>query len=151
MNISPEGVAFICRFEGYSATPYKDSVGIPTIGYGTIRYPNSTKVSMKDAPVDLDTARTYIADHIARFVEPSVNTINDLTQTQYDALCSFTYNLGSGALDKSSLRTDILAKESCTQITVDFLKWIKGGGVVLPGLVKRRQAEAKLYCTGQYN
>lgn len=68
-----------------------------------------------------------------------------LTQNQFDALVSFTFNLGEGSLKSSTLLKKVNANPSDTTISSEFLKWNKAGGKVIDGLTKRRQAEAKLY------
>lgn len=151
MTISNEGVDFIAHFEGLKLFPYKDSVGISTIGFGTTYYPNGTVVTLSDHPISKEEALLYLGDHIEHNVSPYIDkTFPDLTQTQYDSLCSFAYNLGYGALDRSSLKHAILTKDN-NSITTDFVKWSLAGGKVLPGLVARRNAEAKLFLTGQYS
>lgn len=152
MTISHAGVAFISQFEGFRASPYRDSTGLPTIGYGTIHYQDGTPVTMSDGPISKDAALGALMNHIAHRVSPYLDsTFPGLSQTQYDALCSFCYNLGTGALDKSSLKHAILTKAPATEITSDFDKWDMAGGQVLPGLLNRRQHEAKLFNTAQYN
>ena len=68
-----------------------------------------------------------------------------INQNQYDALVSFTYNCGSGNLQKSTLLQKVNAKPNDPYIKAEFLKWNKAGGKVLPGLTKRREEEAKIY------
>ena len=150
MTISQAGVDFICQFEGFRANPYRDSTGLPTIGYGTIHYANGAAVTMSDGPISQADAKAALMNHIANRVDPYLNTIATLTQVQYDALCSFCYNLGTGALDKSSLRHVLFSNDPAT-ITADFDKWDMAGGQVLNGLLNRRQHEARLYTTGQYS
>jgi|SRR5579872_1545215 len=155
MNISDQGVQFICSFEGFRADPYPDpaSGGEPyTIGYGTTIYPDGTKVTMADQPVTQDQAAGFLQDYINKNAAGWLNAnLPDLTQTQFDSLCDFIYNLGLGNFQSSSLLRDIRAGASDDVITADFNKWVKAAGKVMPGLVKRRAAEASLYCNGVYN
>lgn len=155
MTISDKGVAFIAQFEGFSTKPYVDpgTGGEPiTIGYGTTLYSNGTKVTLNDAPISKERALTEISAHISSKVSTYLNTtFPGIQQYQFDSLCSFAYNVGTGGLDSSSLKESVLNHASADEITINFGKWNKGGGRVLPGLIKRRIAEAKLYNTGQYN
>jgi lysozyme len=150
MTISNEGVEFICQFEGFRASPYRDSVGVPTIGYGTTVYEDGSAVRMTDGPISRDRAMACLKYHIEERIAHALEQYQ-LTQPQYDALCSFCYNLGAGALDKSSLKHAILNGAGADEITTDFDKWDMAGGHVLPGLLTRRQHEAKLFTTGQYS
>lgn len=154
MNISDQGIDFICSFEGFSAKPYPDPAthGEPyTIGYGTTHYPNGQKVTLDDPIVTEEEAKGYVANYIAEYISDKINELLPrLTQTQFDALCSFCYNLGVGSLRTSSLLSAIKANASNEEITTDFSKWDKADGRVMAGLLKRRVAEANLYCNGIY-
>ncbi len=152
MTISNAGVQFITQFEGFRSSPYKDFTGIPTIGYGTIHYADGTSVKMTDAPVSKETAIAALKRHIAEHIDEYLNRTfsSGLVQTQYDALVSFCYNLGTGALDKSSLKHAIFNNASDEEITTDFDKWDMAGGHVVAGLLNRRQHEATLFTTGSY-
>lgn len=149
MVISDQGVTFITQFEGFRAAPYRDSTGLPTIGYGTIHYQNNIPVRMTDGPITKSDALAALKQHITSHISPYLDTIQGLNQYQYDGLCSFCYNLGIGALDKSSLK-HVLFSSNKEEITADFEKWDQASGHVLAGLLNRRQHEAKLYTTGQY-
>ncbi len=152
MEISLSGANFIAQFEGFSAKPYTDAVGVWTIGYGTTMYPDGRKVASGDAPVSKEQGLNYLLHHVNALVSPYINkTFPSLSQPQFDSLCSFAYNLGAGALERSSLRISILKKIGCEEITENFARWNKAGGKVLAGLTRRREAEAKLFCTEQYN
>jgi lysozyme len=155
-TISNEGVKFIAHFEGFRSKPYLDSVGIATIGYGTITYPDTgRKVTLKDPAITEDTALEYLKLHIEKSVTSwIVKNLPGLTQNQFDALVSFCYNLGVGALSGSTLERRILVKDTCDRITQAFMMWTKarvnGKLTELKGLVRRREAEADLYCKGIY-
>jgi lysozyme len=116
MNLSKEGAEFIASFEGFRANPYLDSVKVPTIGYGTTVYPNGVKVTLKDTPITKETALSYLLDHVNKYVSWWVNkNIPSLTQTEFDAVCSLAYNVGTGNLMKSTLRAKILANAPCEE------------------------------------
>ncbi len=155
MNISANGVSFICTFEGFSANPYPDpaSGGEPyTIGYGTTIYPNGKKVTMADAPVTKAQASSYIQAYVNTNIQPWLaQNLPALNQNQFDALCSFIYNEGLHNFQSSSLLKDIRSHADNNTITAAFNMWVNAGGHVMPGLVTRRAAEARLYCTGVIN
>lgn len=160
MQPSPKGIEFIKGFEGYSPIAYKDSVGIWTIGWGTIIYPNGNKVKEGDT-CSKEEAEQYLEYEINEKAKGVNSAIKDtpLNQGQYDALVSFTYNLGTGALKTSTLLKKLLINPHDTtiyQYTLDsdnkpiadsceFCKWCRGGGKVLWGLLRRRAQEADMY------
>lgn len=140
--------AGLCRlFEGLYLRPYLCPAGIPTIGYGTIRYENGVRVTLADPPINRERAeellmwelRTECVPRILRLCE----RLPQWGQGPFAAIVDFTYNLGSGNLAASTLRRKINANDR-EGAKAELLKWVKGGGRVLPGLVKRREAEAKL-------
>lgn len=153
VTISPSGVLFIARFEGYRRYPYNDPADNATIGYGhllhlgpvtrrdRLRYPLGLTVKQALAVLANDAAHAVAA--VRTYARPT------LTQTQFDALCSFAFNCGGGALAHSTLLLDVNARRN-QRIEADFLRWDHAGGVVLPGLRARREAEAMLYLHGRY-
>ena len=144
----------IAQFEGFESKPYPDpgTGGKPyTIGYGTTVYPDGKAVTMQDPPITKEKALECLRDHVNRFIAPELNQrLPDLQQHQFDALCSFIYNLGMGNFKASSLLLDIKRRADNDVITADFNKWVKAAGKVMAGLVKRRAAEARVYCDGLY-
>lgn len=150
MNLSIIGAQFIAKFEGFSSKPYLDSVGVPTIGYGSTIYPNGKAVTMKDPAITEKDGLTYLLYHNDKRDSAYINKLlPELTQTEYDAIASFVYNLGH-VLDKSTLLNRIQSGVSCNLIEDAFKMWDKAGGKVLAGLLKRRTAEGELYCKGDY-
>jgi lysozyme len=149
MNISENGINFICGFEGFSSTPYPDPISHAepyTIGYGTTIYPNGTKVTMQDSSVTVEQAKEFIQDYVSKKIEPFLNCIFNVdTQNKFDALCSFCYNLGFTNLENSTLLKRIKSGEG--DIEEAFLMWNRSCGYVVEGLTKRRQAEATLFLT----
>ena len=146
MKIDQQGLDLIKRFEGFSGKPYRDSVGVVTIGYGTTHYGTGRRVTLKDDTLTKRMASAILEDEVntdyASKVDHYVSV--DLTQNQFDALVSFTYNLGSGALRTSTLLKK-LNKGKYNGASKEFLKWTHAGGKKLPGLVKRRKIEQKLF------
>lgn len=143
-TLSDAGINLIKQFEGYSATPYADPVNIPTIGYGTIRYPDGRKVSLSDEPITEQQAIEYLR-HDAHSAELAVDSLcrDTITQNQFDALVSFAYNCGNNALKTSTLLKRV--NSGTGDIRAAFVMWNKADGKVLRGLTIRRNKEADLY------
>lgn len=145
MQISDSGLKFLEKEEGVVLHPYKDSVGVPTIGMGTTVYPDGTKVTMNDPNITPEQADQYAKYHLEHRVYPYVNkVIVQINQNQFDALCSFVYNIGGEGFSGSTLLKKINSNAPCSEIHVQFLRWNKAGGK--PILTARRQREANLYC-----
>lgn len=141
MQISQEGIDLIKGFEGCSLTAYSDSNGVPTIGYGhtsgvTMGWVISQAQANQFLFDDLEQFETYVSDYV---------TI-PITQHQFDALVSFTYNLGPGTLYHSSVLTYTNAGQ-IYQAADAILLYDHAGGVRLLGLTRRREAERRLYLT----
>lgn len=148
MKPSEKCYSIIKQFEGCRLKAYQDSVSVWTIGYGTIMYPNGTRVKEGDKCTQ-DEAETFLKYEVI-LKSQSVNgfTSNyNLTQNQFDALVSFAYNLGVGALQKSTLLKKIKINPNDPAIEAEFMRWINAGGKPLTGLKKRRQQESDLYFT----
>ena len=147
MNISKTGIQLIKDFEGLRLNAYKCSAGVPTIGYGSCFYPDKTNVKMGDVLRDKEEAEILLINTLEDYdiyVSKYTKSVK-LTQYQFDALVCFAYNVGLGALSKSTLLKKVLSNPNDSNIALEFAKWNKGGGVVLKGLTKRRQKEAELY------
>ena len=136
--------ALIKRFEGLRLNAYQDSVGIWTIGYGTTRI-NGSVIQAGMTITEAQAEQYLLSDLTEKFV-PSIqrNTRALITQSMFDALCCFTYNVGSGNLNKSTLFKDLNASKYLDSAS-GFMQWTKAGGVELAGLVKRRTAEKDLF------
>jgi len=143
---SQEGFDLIKSFEGLVLEPYLDPIGIPTIGFGTIRYPSGKKVTLKDAHITEEQAEDYLRHDLRRF-ELAVDAIctDKINQSQFDALCSFCYNLGENALRTSTLAKRVNKNPNDPAIKAEFIKWIYANAHKLNGLIRRREAESKLY------
>lgn len=143
-SISKTGIDLISSFEGIRLNAYDDGVGVWTIGIGTTVYPNGVKVKKGDK-CTLEQAKEYFAQDLKRF-ESSVNNLVKvpLTQNQFDALVSLTYNIGQTAFSNSTLLKKLNAKDYVGAAD-QFLRWNKGGGKVMKGLVRRREAERALF------
>lgn len=142
MTVSQKGIDLIKQFEGLRLKAYQDSVGVWTIGYGTIRYPDGTKVKKGDV-ITQQMAESLLVDDVNRRAA-AIGPIK-VSQNQFDAIVSFCYNLGLGAWNKSTLRKKIIQDRNDPTIRDEFMKWVNAGGKRLPGLVRRRKQEADLY------
>lgn len=139
--------AALCRrFEGFRAKPYICPAGYPTIGYGTVWKPDGTRVTMDDAPVSVELANEWLVselrnNYMAGVLKASPRLIAN--PRALAAMTDFAYNLGVARYRASTLRKRI-NEDDFEGAKVELQKWIRGGGKVLPGLVRRRQAEAAL-------
>ncbi len=143
MKISQKGINLILLFEGFSSEPYLDSAGIPTIGYGNTYYPNGRKVMMNDPAITREKAAELFLSVLPSY-EKKVNSKIKvaLTQNQFDALLSHTYNTGGS----DTLFSLINKKANSEAIKSWFTsRYITAGGKVLNGLIRRRKAEADLF------
>ncbi|KQK25226.1 hypothetical protein AR438_11915 [Chryseobacterium aquaticum] len=145
MKTSQKGINLILSFEGFSSKPYLDSAGIPTIGYGNTYYPGGKKVTMKDSPITREKAAELFASVLPTYEKIVKSKIKvTLTQNQFDALVSHTYNTGG-----SDTLFSLINKKSNSETIKDWFtsRYITAGGKVLNGLVKRRKQEAALFFT----
>jgi len=172
-NIGDRGIKVVAHYEGerkpgagWNAKeqlyyPYKDPVGIWTIGLGTIAYPDGKRVSAKDKPIN-EMEANYLMNWELDEKEDAVVKMCQKTQLklldcQFDALVSMAYNCGVGILESgSSLRTALLTGNNL-KIEKAMLLYVKGTKknwlgisykVTLPGLVARRKTEFNLFANG---
>ena len=129
----------IKQFEGLRLRAYQCAAGVWTIGYG---HTSGVKPGMSITAAE---AENLLRGDLQKF-ENAVGTLGlQLTQNQFDALVSFAFNVGIAALRGSTLLRLIRSGASETAIRTAFGMWVKAGGKTLPGLVRRRKAEADLY------
>lgn len=141
---SKVGIDLISSFEDTKLKAYDDGIGVWTIGIGTTIYPNGVKVKKGDV-CTLEQAKSYFANDLKRFEKTVNDSVKvDLIQNQFDALVSLTYNIGSTAFKNSTLLKKLNAKDF-TGAADQFLVWNKGGGKIMNGLVRRREAERALF------
>lgn len=142
MNTSQRGIDFIKGWEQFSSTPYQKKGDVPTIGYGHTR-----GVKMSDAPIDEGMAELLLKQDVLE-AEKAVSELVKvkLTQQQYDALVSWTFNLGQGNLGQSTLLKKINAGEHAL-VPQEMTKWVYADGKPSKGLARRRVKEAELYLT----
>ena len=148
MKIDSAGLQIIKDFEGLSLKPYLDVRGVPTIGYGTTHY-DYRAVTIHDRPISLEVAtsllRTQVDDIYGKAVNHYVRV--PISQSQFDALTSFTYNEGTHAFKTSHL-LKYINENNFDQAQREFHKWNKSGGRVVKGLANRRERERRLFIIG---
>lgn len=142
-HITQEGLDLIKRFEGFSSTIYICPAGYPTIGYGHL-VQNKEKDRFSDG-IDQEQGEELLRRD-AQVAERAVLRLIavPLTDGQFDALVSFTFNLGSGALQRSTLRRKVNRSEH-DEVPTQLMRWVWAGGRKLKGLQKRRKHEGLLY------
>lgn len=157
MKISDKGIDFIKSKEAFYSKPYLDSVGVPTIGYGTTYYLDNKRVTLKDKPITEVQATILLKAQIDNIYAAAVNKAIKvpLSQNEYDALVSFTYNVGINGMASSTLvRLINKGVRDADVIRKWFLVWnkgtIKGKKVKINGLTNRRNFEADLFIEGKY-
>lgn len=143
-DISPNGFNIIKRYEGLKLKAYRDTGGVWTIGYGTIKYANGTSVKQGDTCTE-EQALSFMM-HDCKWVDACLDKYVKIkvNQNQFDALASFVYNIG-----ESQFRTSTLLKklnEGKFQEAADnFPRWIYDNGKKIQGLVNRRNEERALF------
>lgn len=140
METSKEGLELIKRHEGFRADAYRCPAGVWTIGYGHTG--PDVKAGMK---VSREQAEALLKKDV-QAAEAAVGTeLPVLRQNQFDALVSFTYNVGVNNFRHSTLLQMIRVNPLSANIRNEFARWNKAKGSMLPGLVLRRKNEAELY------
>ena len=142
-HITKQGLNLIKRFEQFVPHIYICPAGYSTIGYGHV-IAEYEKNSFKDA-IDEEKAGDILARDL-KIAEHAVLTLVKvpLTDGQFDSLVSFTFNVGSGAFQRSTLRQKV-NREEHDEVPHEFSRWVFAGRRKLKGLITRRALEAKLY------
>lgn len=139
MRTGDEGIALIRHFEGCRLDAYLCPAGVWTIGYG------HTKGVKEGETIDQEAAEAFLIEDLEEFEGYVTEMVEvPLSQSQFDALVSWTFNLGPGNLERSTLLAKLNQREY-TDVPFEIKRWTRAGGVILPGLVKRRNAEAALF------
>ena len=156
MKISARGIQLIKHWEGVRYRPYICSARLHTIGVGHVLYPDQGRLPLdqRDAyPLKAEDNRVFSKDEVDGILSADLRRFEvgvaklfpvGLTQGQNDALVSFAFNLGLGGVQRSTLRQKVLRGE-LEAAADEFLKFTRGGGKILPGLVKRRNDERALF------
>jgi lysozyme len=144
MKLSAAGLATVKEFEGLRLKSYKCPAGVWTIGYG-----HTSAAGPPTVTPALEITKAGAEEILKRDLSQYENGVNELvqigiTQGQFDALVSFAYNTGVWRLGGSTLLKRVNAGRF-DDVPAEFMKWTKGGGKELPGLVRRRRAEVKLW------
>ena len=138
-QVTDEGLNLIRRFEGFRSEPYRDPVGINSIGHGHVILPGEHFTAITEAQAtelmlrDIEAKKGWIAYYIHRL----------LNDNQYSAIVSLVYNLGVTPLTKTLGRK--LNDGDFPGCAEEFARWVYAGEKILPGLVKRREAERQLF------
>lgn len=157
MKISEAGIQLIKSFEGCHNTAYRCPAGLWTIGYGHVLYPDQARLKTPERsayPLRPEHNRVFDYDEIDELLEKDIERFeagvsrlcpasND-SQSHFDAMVAFSFNVGLGNLQASTLRMKYNRGEF-EGAADEFLKWRKSNGVVLAGLVRRREAERALF------
>lgn len=141
MRLGDRGARMIMEFEGYRARPYRDAVGVWTIGYGSTH-----GVGPNTPPISKARAERRLRHEVDTTYGKAVNQLGlPINQHQHDALVSFVYNVGPGALSTDTGIGRALRRRHWRDAADELLRWDKAGGRALPGLTRRRQAERRLF------
>lgn len=155
-KLSKRGINLMKRYEGFRSAPYRDMVGVNTIGYGNTYYPDRRKVQLSDKHLTEPQAEQLAMDIINLDFAPAVNKIfkdeiasGKLNQNMFDALVSLAYNIGTSALANSNSVTGNIKKGNYKAAADGFLLWNKGrvNGKLqaINGLTRRRKEERELF------
>lgn len=137
MRTSDAGIALIKHYEGLELKAYQDSAGVWTIGHG------HTKDVRRGQEISEDKALEFLRADLAE-AESHVSRLRALNQNQFDALVSFTFNLGPGWIGDSGLIRAI-EEQKWAYVPREMTRWVHAGGKPLLGLARRRVAEAALF------
>lgn len=145
MKVSDDCIKMIKHHEGVRLKPYKDPIGLWTVGVGHLIGDGKT--------LPIEWFRTFTMDEVDELLKSDLRKFekgvlrlcpNNLTQSRFDALVSFAFNVGLGNLQASTLRQKH-NRNDVFGAAKEFLKWNKAGGKVFRGLTIRRQDESNLY------
>lgn len=166
MKTSDKGIHVMHLFEGYRDRPYLCPAHLWTVGWGEVLYQDQIKLPVvrkegytgllrREYPLKNEDNRvwtrseleTRFKDLLVSFERGVFRLAPNLAGRQglFDACVCISYNIGLGAFQRSSIRQRILRDESLESIADGFMMWTRGGGKVLPGLVRRRKAETALF------
>ena len=147
MRTNKRGLDLIKEFEGLRLKPYLCSANVPTLGWGSTFYEDGKKVQLTDKHISRARAEQLLINNITHFEKQLYPILSGLmlNDNQFSALVSFTFNVGVANFKKSTLLKIIRENPNDKDITEQFLRWNKANKKELPGLTRRRQAEAKLY------
>ena len=145
MEISQEGLSLIKKFEGCKLESYKCAAGVWTIGFG------STSGVSEGMEISQERAEALLLEDVAVF-EEAVNKAVEvpLEQYEFDALVSWTFNLGPSNLNSSTM-LKVLNENKKNEVPAQMRRWNKANGETLQGLIRRREAESLLFQNEQWH
>lgn len=145
MKLSTDGARLIEASEGFVPHPYRDAVGVWTIGFGSTKGVGPNTKNLTRAQAERRMMREIDASYGA-----AINALRlPLNQNQFDALVSFVYNVGPGGVAASTGIGEALRNHDWQRAADELLKWDKAGGRQLEGLTRRRKAERALFLTAE--
>jgi GH24 family phage-related lysozyme (muramidase) len=152
-RLSKKGAAFIAHFEGFRPKLYNDPVGHCTIGCGHLVHHgpiNGSEPAEFKRGITRERALELLQDDASTAAHEIARSVKvRLSQPQLDALISFAFNVGTGAFRDSTL-LKVLNQGDYSGVPAQLNRWSKAGGKTLPGLVRRRDAEGRLFRDGTY-
>ena len=143
MQISDNGIALILKWEDFHRKVITDHIGIKTVGIGHTTTAKGMKLGQMISPDKVWQLFVSDMDTVYKVIDNTVKV--ELTQYEFDAICSFIFNVGGGNFSKSTMLKLINSDAPKTDIARQFLRWTRAGGKVAPGLVRRRQDVADLF------
>ncbi len=160
VQVSAAGVSFVGGWEGFRSCPYQIGDGVTTIGFGSTYRPDGKPVTMSTACITQKKARAWLHHFLNKDFLAKVPKRRLMKQQERDALASFAYNLGAGAVSDPSFSTlarrlksheGLTFKGRCRIYREEMPKWVSPGSQFEAGLRRRRQAEVRLATTGHYH
>jgi lysozyme len=147
VKVNEQGLALIRKFEGLRTGAYRDAAGVWTIGYGHTSMAGPPRVG-RGMKITRAEAASILARDVAGFAEGVASHVRvPISDSQFSALVSFAYNVGLENFRKSSVLRAVNDNDCCA-VPRRLSLWVKAGGKVLPGLIKRRAAEGALFMQG---
>lgn len=143
MRMSERGLKLLAAWEGIKLRPYRDVAGLWTVGVGHLM--SKQEMALYQNGITKETALKLLAVDV-REAEDCVNrnVTTGLQQYEFDALVSFTFNVGIGAFSRSTLLKKLNARDY-KSVPGELMKWTRAGGRRVPGLVVRREKESRLF------
>ena len=145
MNVPDKAYDLARSFEGLRLEPYHDVAGYPTVGYGRLLSRKRWQNLHDFTPITQEEAEALLASDLKKAAASVLRLCTaSLTEGRFSALIDFTFNLGSGNLQVSTLRK-LVNREDFDGAREELSKWVYAGGIKLPGLVRRRRAEQEIF------
>lgn len=144
MNVPTDAYNLARIFEGLRLEPYRDPSSFWTVGYGHLLTRDKSDLLDK-TPITTEEAEALLTSDLTKAARSVLRLCHvPLTEGRFSALIDFTFNLGAGNLQISTLLR-LINREDYVSAVDEFPKWVYAGGIKLPQLVKRRKAEAELF------